>query len=170
MCKCPFRPWRPGLHCRLPLLVLLICASGCRERPVACKAQKYVRLVNDAEQGPTGAPLRADHLGPEVRPRDLQLKPVRLTFADDRHARVDWLSFDLVTSTKVVYSAGEEMARDSKDPTVFSPMKRFSEGTSERVWLAFRSPICSDTEVPGKAPCREFGEPALLVAEMSCTR
>ena len=168
MSKRPLHSWRPGLHAGLFLLPLLVWALSCRQCLMTCKPMRYARLTADSSAGSTA--LRADRFGPEVQPRDLQLKPIRLTFEDDRHARVDWLSFDLVTSTEVAYSAGEELARDSKNPAESTSMKRFSEGLSDRVWLAFRSPICRDAEVPGKTPCLEFGDPALLVVEMACSR
>ena len=164
----PPHSWRSGLHAGLFLLLLLAWALSCRQCLVTCKPMRYARLAADTGAG--GTPFRADHFGPEVQPRDLQLKPIRLTFEDGRHARVDWLSFDLVTSTEVVYSASEELARDSRNPAKSTSMKRFSEGLSDRVWLAFRSPICRDAAVPGKTPCREFGDPAPLVVELSCSR
>lgn len=97
--------------------------------------------------------------------------PLFITLSDGTHVRSEWLSSGHVASyASLVYSPGEALARGVKNPADVYPMKRLTDGPSERVRLGFRSSICMDAEaVPGNGPCREYSQQQhRFIADMLC--
>lgn len=158
---------------RLPFLYLPLLAlpAGCKPRPLVCEAEKYFQ-VPETTAGAAHLPDSRDRFGPEVSARGLLKFPLFMAFSDDTRARVDWMSFDLVTVTEVVYSPGEALVRPVQSPGNAFPLRRFTEGQTERAWLGFRSRVCTAAEPrAGLALCREFGnQQAFFVADMACKR
>ena len=93
-----------------------------------------------------------------------------LTLKSDNRARAWWTSLGHISRrNNLIFSPDEGLARNVKHPDDVYPMRRFSDGASERVRFGFRSTTCRD---PGRSSAFcEFGEEELfLVAEMTCHR
>ena len=86
--------------------------------------------------------------------------------------RVEWTSFGHVaSSTEARYSPEEGTARSIKYPRQVLSLWRFTDGSSERVWLGFTTALCIDPEaLAGRARCSKYGPEEWLIADMTCRR
>jgi hypothetical protein len=149
------------------LALVTLLASACKPHPLLCVTQAVFQPLNP-EQDVGAAPFNIDRLGPAVKAGILHNVPDGITLTGRHRARVHWsLLGHIYGYGDLIYSPDEGLARNIDDPKRVYPMRRFSDGTSERVRFGFRSTACRDP-TQGTVSC-EFGKEQLfLVAEMTC--
>lgn len=144
----------------IPLL-----AGACKPRPLVCESVGYFQVLQPQE-GTGVAPFSIERLGPEVKRLSVGQVPSFLTLKSNNRVVVSWEVVDFLPISELIFSPSEGLARDVKNPDDVYPMRRFSEGTSERVRLGFRAPPCRPR--PAFAECTPVGDPLYLAAEMTC--
>lgn len=158
------------IRSRCWLLLGAIVLVGCKARPVSCKATRVSRAAV-AGSLPADVPFDIETPGPELALGAVETMPLYLTFTTKSRVRSQWMSFGHVASyADLVYSTKEGLARNADDAKEVFPMKRFSDGATERVRFGFRSRVCTDPEaLAGRTLCSRYGQQeVLLVADMAC--
>jgi hypothetical protein len=116
--------------------------------------------------GAGAAPFSIERLGPEIKSAYLEDMPGNLELRNNNHASVSWRGGDFIAGSELVFSPSEGLARDVYNPKDVYPMKRFSDGTSERVRFGFRSSSCRSPRKFGV--CDSKDDNLFLAAEMIC--
>jgi hypothetical protein len=131
-----------------------------------CEPQSYFQVLQP-EEGAGAAPFSIERLGPEMKSAYLAADlPGILTLKSNNRVSMSWRGGDFIVGSKLIFSPSEGLARDVQDPKYVYPMKRFSDGASERVRFGFRSPTCSTPRRFGF--CDERDDNLFLAAEMTC--
>ena len=144
-------------------------AGACKPHDLVCNTEGVFQALKP-EQGAGVAPFSIERLGPEVKLRVLEDVPDGLTLKRDNRMTAWWTVLGHISRhNDLIFSPDEGLARNVKHPDDVYPMRRFTDGASERVRFGFRSTTCRD---PGKSSAFcGFGEEELfLVAEMTCHR
>jgi hypothetical protein len=101
-----------------------------------------------------------------MRDVDLDRVPGILVLKNRDRVTVSWESGDLALESHLIFSPAEGLARSVNDPKYVYPMRRFSEGASERVRFGFRSDSCSAPREFGI--CHSRNDNLFLAAELPC--
>jgi hypothetical protein len=144
----------------IPLL-----AGACKPRPLVCDAVGFFQVLQPQE-GAGVAPFSIERLGPEVKRLSVAKVPDILSLRSNNRVNVSWGPGDFVETSDLIFSPSEGLARDVQNPENVYPMRRFSDGTSERVRFGFRAPPCRPRRA--FAECTPVGDPLYLAAEMTC--
>jgi len=142
-------------------------AGACKPHDLVCENGSYFQLLQP-EEGAGVAPFSIERLGPEVKRSELASVPYALTLKSDNRVRVDWKSIGhILGHNDLIFSPAEGLARNVNRPNDVYPMRRVSDGASERVRFGFRSAAC---RVPGKgiAFCQLGDDDLFLAAEATC--
>ena len=134
---------------------------------MVCRTEAVFQALNP-EQGAGAAPFNIERLGPEVKRSVLHTVPGALTLKSDNRVTGWWTSLGHIHDyNDLIFSPAEGLARNVDDPKDVYPMRRFSDGASERVRFGFRTTACRD---PGKHSglCVFGDENLFLVADMTC--
>lgn len=149
------------------MLLALLAFAACKPREVVCESRAFFRAA-EPQRGAGAAPFSIDRLGPEVKGAALKEVPLFFVFVDGNRGRLEWMHADLVSSSPVLYSPEEGLARNPDAAQQVFPMKRLAEGSSERVRLGFRSRACLGEDA---GPCATYGQEELyVVADMPCAQ
>ena len=140
-------------------------AGACKPSPLVCDPVAYFQVLQPQE-GAGAAPFSIERLGPEVKRLSVAKVPDILSLKRNNRVSVSWGPGHYVVSSDLIFSPSEGLARDVRNPKDVYPMKRFSEGASERVRFGFRAPPCRPRSVI--AECTPVGDPLYLAAEMTC--
>jgi len=134
----------------------MLLAGGCKPHDLVCETKAVFQAPNP-EQGTGAAPFSMERPGPEVKTGMLHDVPRFITLKSDNHAGTEWEHLG-------------HIARNVKHPEVVYPMKRLSDGATERVRFGFRSAACRDPNAWGASFCQFGGDELFLIAEMTCHR
>lgn len=145
------------------LVPVLACA--CKSPDLVCEDGAYFQVLQP-EEGAGVAPFSIERLGPRLGAADLANVPGILTLTSNNRVIVSWDSGDLFLDSKLVFSPDEGIARNVRAPDVVYPMRRFSDGTSERVRFGFRSRTCHPPRQFGI--CHQGDDDLFLAVEMTC--
>jgi hypothetical protein len=140
-------------------------AGACKSPTLECDPVSYFQVLQPQE-GAGVAPFSIERPGPEVKRYSVARVPGILTLKSNNRVNVSWRQGDSFESSDLIFSPSEDLARDVKNPEDVYPMRRFSDGKSERVRFGFRAPPCRPR--PAFAECTPVGDPLYLAAEMTC--
>lgn len=147
----------------VPLILFL--AGACKPPALECDPVSYFQVL-EPQEGTGAAPFSIERLGPEVKPVTVQKVPGILVLKKNNRVRVSWRELDFFESSDLVFSPSEGLARDVRNPEDVYPMRRFSDGGTDRVRFGFRAPPCRPRLA--FAECTSVGAPLYLAAEMTC--
>jgi len=140
-------------------------AGACKPRPLVCESVGYFQVLQPQE-GAGVAPFSIERLGPEVKPISVGKVPTFLSLKRNNRVIVSWQVVDFLPISELIFSPSEELAWNVENPKDVYPMRRFSDGASERVRFGFRAPPCRPRYA--FAVCTPVGDPLYLAAEMIC--
>lgn len=144
----------------IPLL-----AGACKPRPLVCDAVGFFQVLQPQE-GAGAAPFSIERLGPEVKRLSVAKVPDILSLKRNNRVSISWGPGDFIETSNLIFSPSEGLAWNVENPKDVYPMRRFSDGKSERVRFGFRAPPCRPR--PAFAECTPVGDPLFLAAEMTC--
>ena len=163
---------RPATGGRGLLLFIVVLFAGCKERPLVCEPQAIFRPVPAI---PKDGRLRPDvhelELGPRLELAQMEIYPTSLIFFEDDRVTVWWRALGHITArTQARYSPADRLVRSVDSPDQVFSLRRFSDGSSERVWFTFGTPTCPEpAPPPGRLRC-VYGPEEWLIADMTCRR
>ena len=146
--------------------------AGCTERPLVCEPQAIFRPVPAIpKKGELPPDVHELELGPKLELAQVEIYPTSLIFFEDNRVRVWWRALGHIAArTQALYSSAERVVRSVEDPDEVFSLRRFSDGSSERVWLTFDTPTCrAPAPPPGRQHCA-YGSEEWLVVDMTCRR
>lgn len=153
-------------------LFVVFLLTGCKEKPLVCETQGIFRPVPAAPKAGGSLPdVRALERGLELELAQAEIYPTSLIFFAENRVRVAWRARGHIAArTQALYSPAEGVVRSVKYPDEVFSLRKFSDGSSERVWLTFDTPTCADPAAPaGRLHC-VYGPEEWLVADMTCRR
>ena len=140
-------------------------AGACKPPALECDPVSYFQVLEPRE-GTGAAPFSIERLGPEVKRYSVEKVPGILELKRNNRVRVSWRQADFGVYSDLIFSPSEGLAWNVANPKDVYPMRRFSDGKSERVRFGFRAPPCRPR--PAFAECTPVGDPLYLAAEMIC--
>ena len=147
------------------ILLVSFLAGACKPPKLVCDSVGFFQVLQPQE-GAGAAPFSIERLGPEVKRLSVAKVPDILSLKRNNRVSVSWGPAHYVVSSDLIFSPSEGLARDIRNPENVYPMRRFSEGASERVRFGFRAVPCRP-RIP-IAECTPVGDPLYLAAEMTC--
>jgi hypothetical protein len=148
--------------------VIVSGCNGCKgpgPRELVCRSVAYYEVLNP-EQGTGKALFSIERLGREVK--GISRYPDLLVFRDNR-VMIGWMLSDVGLTSDATYSPDEGLLRDVEEPDFVLPVKRFSDGKSERARLGFRSTVCREPNEHGSNyGCALTENELVLATDMTC--